>query len=221
MLIISLLIIFCVITAVWQAYLENGLRQQARLELLQKAQDIGVVLALIPNFTASHTWIGTDLHRSIAIDEAQQHICFLNSFDEPFQQRVYPIREILDVSVVEDGTTLTQTRTSRGSQIGGAIVGGILLGGVGALIGGLSGKKVSTSSELVSQIDLQLTVNDTRNPVWIIPFLSVPQAKTSGLYISGKQAAISWHGLISVLIKRAEQNTLPPQIAPIHAQLAG
>src|SRR5690625_2106720 len=45
--------------------------------------------------------------------------------------------DIIESEVVVDSHTIT--KTARGSQIGGAAVGGVLLGGVGAIIGGLSG----------------------------------------------------------------------------------
>lgn len=166
-------------------------------------------LKSIPNFRSTQTWIGTDLNRSMAVDEIGRQICFVSSFNGNFQHRVYPARDILQVSVVEDGITVTQTKTSRASQIGGAIVGGALFGGVGALIGGLSGTKNSVSSEMATAIELQIMVNDAQNPVWVVPFLSCQQSKTTENYVTSKQFVIMWHGLITVLMKQAEQAQLP------------
>ena len=97
-----------------------------------------------------------------------------------------------------------KTKTSRSSQIGGALVGGVLLGGVGAVIGGLSAKTVSTSEQLENSIELLIRINDTQNPVWSIPFLSVQQPKTSILYTSGKEGVTTWHALLGVLMAQED-----------------
>lgn len=55
--------------------------------------------------------------------------------------------------------TVENTRNLRNvRQIGGVVVGGLLLGGVGAIIGGLSGK--TETSGKISRIDLRLIVNE-------------------------------------------------------------
>lgn len=75
--------------------------------------------------------------------------------------------DIIESEVVVDSHTIT--KTARGSQIGGAAVGGVLLGGVGAIIGGLSGG--TGSFEQVKEMDIKLTVNNLDNPVHRINFL--------------------------------------------------
>ncbi|MBW6461369.1 MAG: hypothetical protein K0B08_12430 [Bacteroidales bacterium] len=68
-------------------------------------------------------------------------------------------------------------------------MGGLLLGGVGVVLGGLSGK--TTSVHEVSSVDLRIIINNIQNPVHLIKSLSL-------------ESANHWHALISVLIKRAE-----------------
>ncbi|WP_339695811.1 hypothetical protein [Celeribacter baekdonensis] len=65
--------------------------------------------------------------------------------------------DILDVQVVEDGTTVSVTK--RKGVIGRAIVGGVALGGVGAIVGGLSAGSETTSRNVVSKIDVIATMS--------------------------------------------------------------
>ena len=204
---IWLLIFFGLVGAalgIYQLIEKAKIQKQAHQQAKSKADDVHQAFLRIPNFNATQIWIGTDLNRSVAVDESRRIICFLNSFGSPFQHRLYPIRDILDASVVEDGAVITQTKASRSSQIGRALVGGVLLGGVGAVIGGLSAKTVSTSEHLANSIEVVIRVNDTQNPVWSIPFLSVQQPRTSPSYLAGKQGSTSWHALIDVLIAQED-----------------
>jgi len=92
----------------------------------------------------------------------------------------------------------------RGSQIAGALIGNIAFGGVGAIIGGLSGKTKSTGT--VSKIDLRLTVNDTKRPIFDITFLNKETKKDKPVYQQALQTARQCHGLVEVLIKRADMD---------------
>jgi hypothetical protein len=93
------------------------------------------------------------------------------------------------------------TKTSRSSQLGGAILGGILAGGVGAIIGGLSATQETTTD--VKQIDLNIIVNDTSSPQLMITMfksgINSPVDKKPAM-----DNARHWHNLISILIHQAD-----------------
>ncbi|MBU8877951.1 hypothetical protein BGM26_02955 [Bacillus sp. FJAT-29790] len=74
--------------------------------------------------------------------------------------------DIIEVKLNANSSTITST--SRGSQLGGAIVGGVLAGGVGAIVGGLGGK--TESIESIRKLVLEIVVNDLSNPIFEIPF---------------------------------------------------
>lgn len=151
----------------------------------------------LPDFSPTQQVMGTMGKSGLAIDERRNKLCLISVNGTDVYRRIVSCKDILSVELFENGTSVT--KTSRGSQIGGVIVGGILLGGVGAIIGGLSGK--SESSAKVDRIDLRIVVNDTKSPLHDVSFL------VDELYSKlEKQRDIArrWHGIISALIKRAE-----------------
>ena len=75
---------------------------------------------------------------ALCIDEVKQKIYLFTNYYNEEKLRSYSLKDLLQVEIIEDNVTIT--KTSRTSQVGGAIVGGMLAGGVGAVIGGLSGK---------------------------------------------------------------------------------
>lgn len=111
--------------------------------------------------------------------------------------KVFKSSEILEAAVITNGQTIT--KTSRGSQIGGAIVGGVLTGGVGAIIGGLSGKK--TSVETITEIKVRIVVKDINNPIYDITVLQGNLIKDPESISNLKNLANTWYNIIRVFIE--------------------
>lgn len=160
----------------------------------------------LKDFNSTEKHVGDNQLTGIAIDELNSKVAILKrtNFNEDFIVKVIPFSSIFESSISEDGETLI--RTSRGGQIGGALVGGALAGGTGAIIGGLSSSK--TSSQVVSKIELKLTIDDLSNPIETINFLSqpTPLKKDNMIYKYTSQEAEKWHKRFSIIIKRMESN---------------
>jgi hypothetical protein len=151
------------------------------------------------NFTSSNRYISLE-GGSIFIDENQNSISLENKFG---QISIYKYRDILSSEITSDGETIIST--NRGSQLGGALLGGLIGGGIGAVIGGLSGSQTSESK--IKNINLQIVVNDTKNPVFNITFLKSQLGvyKNSTEYKNSFESANYWYNLISVLIRKADE----------------
>ncbi|MNB78990.1 hypothetical protein D3C81_1345880 [compost metagenome] len=76
----------------------------------------------------SKKYISADMETAILLDEQSQKLGIM--YSKMKVTKTYAYKDILEVEIVEDGTTLI--KTSRGSQLGGAILGGAIAGGVGA-----------------------------------------------------------------------------------------
>jgi ATP-dependent phosphoenolpyruvate carboxykinase len=180
----------------------------------QNQDNLDLKLASIDDFTITKKVIGRDKKTGLAIDLDRNKICLISNFSAQASLKVILYKDILACELYENGNTITES--SRANQLGGVLVGGILLGGAGAIIGGLSGKTKTTGT--VDKIELRLIINDAEKPVHDISFLDIELDKggilDKILYKNIMQEARYWHGLIEVLIKRAdiEDNASVPQI---------
>ncbi len=138
----------------------------------------------------------TDEGDAVSLNETDQKIILRTAKKV---SAVYLYRDILASEIVQDGRT-SITKTQRGSQLGGALIGGLALGGSGAIIGGLSGS--TSSQDKVQKIEVVVTVNDTKNPIYrLLVFAGGVKSSEMGPYMN---AAQEMHGLIKVVIEQAD-----------------
>ncbi|PAD70736.1 hypothetical protein CHH83_02715 [Bacillus sp. 7586-K] len=137
------------------------------------------------------------LNVSFSHDEG---ILYIFNYLPSFNKTLIDYKDILESNLIENGET-TVTETKRGSQIGGMLVGGTLLGSGGAIVGGLSGKK--SSSTMINKMELKIVLNDLNNPVVTIPIKDTDEeiSKSSSTYKELYDKAYEIHKTISVIIK--------------------
>lgn len=157
-------------------------------------------LEFLPDFSPTQKIMGNNGDTGLAIDEERKKVVLIKNGPSGVDLKPITYRDVLSSEIFVDGETIT--KTVRGSQLGGALIGGLALGGVGAIIGGLSGK--TRSSEKVKRVDLRITVNDTKSPLHDINFIDIEGKKDGIIYKSAMEQTRHWHGLIAVLIKMAD-----------------
>ncbi|WP_239705808.1 hypothetical protein [Mammaliicoccus sp. E-M24] len=117
--------------------------------------------------------------------------------------RTFDYKDIISVEIIEDSVTVS--KTNRASQLVGAGIGGVIAGGTGAIIGGLSGKKTGTTE--IKNITLRIVLNDERNSVFDLPFLEskYPIKKTSNEYTKAINCIYSWHSILTKIIENEDK----------------
>lgn len=88
--------------------------------------------------------------------------------------RVYNYADIIDYELLEDGDTITK------GGLGSAVAGGILFGGVGAIVGGATGKRKNKA--VCNSLKIKITVKDISNPVVYITFINSETKKNGFIY---------------------------------------
>src|SRR5690625_2667949 len=157
-------------------------------------------LESLPDFSPTQKIMGNNGDTGLAIDEERKKVVLIKNGPTGVALKPITYRDVLSSEIFVDGEIVT--KTARGSQLGGVLIGGLALGGVGAIIGGLSGK--ARSSEEVRRVDLRITVNDTKSPLHDINLMDIEGKKEGIIYKSAMDQARHWHGLIAVLIKMAD-----------------
>lgn len=117
--------------------------------------------------------------------------------------------DIIQVSYVENGTQLYTK--SAGRTVGGAIVGGVLMGGAGAVVGGLSG--ASTQNMEIRSIEVKILLRNTNRTSCVLNFMKANRnLKTKDetdrrLYESYSKSANQAKDILSVIIDNVKQTS--------------
>ena len=128
----------------------------------------------------------------------------------PITHNVFNFSDILDVTYEENGTQLYSKSTSR--TVGGALVGGVLMGGAGAVVGGLSG--ASSQSKEVRSIDIKILLRSTDRPSYVLHFkdedrtLNTKNDSDRTSYERYVKNATQAKDIFSVIIDSAKQVTI-------------
>ncbi|MEC1437225.1 immunity protein [Bacillus sonorensis] len=122
-----------------------------------------------------------------------------------------PFNKIVDSEILIDDTTIM--KASRGQQVAGALIGGAIAGGVGAIIGGSSPN--TTGINNVKRIRLKITNEDFENPVYYIDFLPTRDKlnrridkgwnKEDSTVSYALKKAEYWQGVLELAIRKTNQ----------------
>lgn len=108
---------------------------------------------------------------------------------------IYSFDDIIAFELLEDGNSITKGGTGR------AIAGGLLFGGVGAIVGGSAGKRKTKST--CTKLQIKITVNSMSTPAVYINLIA-GETKTDGFIY--KTAYSSAQNILSVLQVICENN---------------
>ena len=168
-------------------------------------REIGNYLFLMDDFFKVLVLVGPDCHES------------------------FNYSDIIEVSYEENGSQLYTK--SAGRTVGGAIVGGFLMGGAGAVVGGLSG--ASKQNKEIRNMDIKILLRSTSRTSCVLHFKDVDRVlKTKDdadrrLYETYVKNANQAKDVLSVIIDNAKQASTPiaqpiaqPVVAPASSSVA-
>lgn len=89
----------------------------------------------------------------------------------------YNFDDVIDFELIEDGNTVTS------GGLGRAVVGGVLFGGVGAVVGAVTGGK--KTKETCKELRLKVTMNNIDKPIIYADFLHGTEIKKSSPTYTG------------------------------------
>lgn len=113
----------------------------------------------------------------IEFDDTRQKILVYNGLaGRKKSSKIYNYSDIIDFELLEDGETITK------GGLGSALVGGALFGGVGAVVGGVTGGKKSKG--VCSSLKIKITINDILEPAVYLTFLATKIKKSNPIYQS-------------------------------------
>lgn len=158
-----------------------------------------VVRHQLEEFVATYcTW--SDGHwGGVGIDLARNRLAVRYRDGYRNCRKIIQGEQVIGVKVHETAGA-THTKTRGGSQLGRALLGGVMLGGVGALLGGLSAKQQSTGT--VAGIEVLITTREPGWPLVTITTLASESPANSGVVAHGRRAAEVWAARLEQLIRQ-------------------
>lgn len=131
--------------------------------------------------------------------------------EQPYRS-VVAFSDIVKAEIIRDGTQVAST--NRGSQVLGAAVGAVAFGGVGAIIGGLSGSSTSVSG--AKRLSVRITVEDADKPLHEVTFYETDRKKGGRrgdmLFDQGAQQVAEFAAHIEAAMRQAD--AAAPESAP-------
>lgn len=137
-----------------------------------RQQKMEEAISSMSSFTPTQKIVGVEDYYTFMVDDIHKQICYLDSNSK----RIIPYDKIIRVELNENGNTISSKSTIR--TIGGTLIGGVLAGGAGAVVGGLSGN--SKNINKVSSIQVRITVRDINNPSLTIDAFNARTMTTDG-----------------------------------------
>ena len=122
---------------------------------------------------------------------------FAGSIKNP---RIHSYDDILDFELLEDGGSIIK------GGLGRAVAGGILFGGVGAIVGGATGRKKGNPT--CTSLKIKITLNDITSPTEYINLITTETEKRSIVYQTYQTQAHEILSLLQVMYEssKTEQN---------------
>ncbi len=121
-----------------------------------RCEKLDTMISSIEGFNVSRTVSDLDNRYRFLVDNTSKRVCILANG----KKYVCGFDKIINVEYIENGETISSKSTIR--TIGGALAGSVLAGGVGAIVGGLSGKSKTTTN--ISTISVKVTLRDYTTP---------------------------------------------------------
>lgn len=115
--------------------------------------------------------------------------------------------DIIDFELIEDGGSISK------GGLGRAIVGGALYGGVGAIVGGVTGKKKSNPT--CTSLMIKITINNSSHPTQYIKFITSSTKKSSFTYKTEFNNAQEIMSLLQLIVNKQKEHPAMTQQSTI------
>lgn len=182
---------------------DNNVIKAVSFKTAEDAID-GLVISKEIKYEISETEKGEPRSHKLILDHENRYLYYIllnkENMDESITYRKVPYSEIVQAAVIID--EVITSKSSLASKVGGTIAGGMLAGGVGAVVGGMNTKRKNKSD--INEIELKVIINDKNNPSLNVRFNKSPISKDKEIK-KIKSLAEEWKSVIDLIINEENQ----------------
>ncbi|EGT4537083.1 TPA: SHOCT domain-containing protein [Clostridioides difficile] len=137
----------------------------------------------------------------LEIDEVQRK-CLIpdGSIGKKINPKIFSFDEIVEYELVEDEESIIK------GGLGKAIAGGVLFGGVGAVVGGVTGKKKTKT--VVNSLKIKITLNNLNYPNVYINLITTQTKTDSFIYKNAYDSAQQILSMLSIIQNGNNENSI-------------
>ncbi|MEJ4051206.1 SHOCT domain-containing protein [Clostridioides difficile] len=137
----------------------------------------------------------------IEFDDDNKKFIVLNGFNrEKVSLNVYNYSDVIEYELLENGETVTK------GGIGRALAGGVLFGGVGAVVGGVTAKRKTKA--FIDSLKIKITLNNLSNPSVYVNLIQLRTKSNSSIYKMAYSSAQEILSILSIIVKDNEVGNL-------------
>lgn len=145
----------------------------------------------IDNFSPTRIIDSIWINAAIYIDETHKKLLLVeNMKKDTFLGNPIRFDELVECSILEDGATV------QSGGIGRAVVGGVMAGGVGAIVGAAT----RGSKPITRELSVRIITSNTRKPLYVIPLITSETNRESSDYKRNSEFAQKIYATIVSII---------------------
>ncbi|EOH55844.1 TPA: SHOCT domain-containing protein [Enterococcus faecium] len=149
-------------------------------------------LRKLKDFTPNRT-----IEKSIFIDTEKRQFKIKGLFNS---SSIYDLDKINSYELVENGTSISS------GGLGRAAIGALAFGGVGAIVGAVTGKKKDNT--IIEHLNIKINMNDLDKPVIYLPLISKKTKRSSMLYKNAIVQADKILSTLDILLKETSKEQI-------------
>lgn len=156
-------------------------------------EDIYNLLKQNSNFTSMKTF-AKSADKEVHLDTNSKQLAIINKSTQKVSVDYIPFSSVVECEILENNISIAK------GGIGRAVVGGVVAGGVGAIVGSTTAK----SSNYSESLSVRIVTNDLNTPLHVITYHSYKTKKDSSIYKNAFNDAQNLYASLTSIIKNNE-----------------
>jgi hypothetical protein len=167
----------------------------------KKTEKLKGHIGSLENFSADYSIIDCHGENALALDKSGKLLFVEAPGHEDPSDSIVNFENVIAVEILNDNQVVTK------NSLEGAVVGGVLAGGIGALIGSQSSK---SNIKKISSITIKINTNSIDRPFFKLDLFFSVKADGEDIFVESVQDALSraekWEGMLKAVLDQNRQS---------------
>ncbi|MCY8466859.1 immunity protein [Bacillus atrophaeus] len=198
--ILFLLCIILPVSIIWSIHATNKGKTMIKVDEQIKNE----LINLDKEFQADKFFINPFSNEKIAFNKDKKLFKIYTKTGNGYSEISIPFSKVIESTIIIDDQTVV--KAERGNQIAGALIGGLVAGGIGAIIGGSSPNAIN--QKVLKKVRLKIVNDDFDCPNYYIDFLPFNEkgySNTDQITITAIKEVEYWQSIFELAMRKANK----------------